>query len=161
MRRGWLYTREEIMWFVKDNKKFIWNKKNQYSSELVVKFSFIPKGTCKRLTNVWTDINEEMFKGGKLKLNNNIHFAQKPIKAIERIIKAHTKEGDIVLDCFMGSGTTAVACINTKRDFIGIELSEEYCKIANERLTKLNSEGKFFSNIIQRTCIPIVMYYNA
>jgi len=57
-----------------------------------------------------------------------------------------TFEKDIVLDCFMGSGSTAVACVNTKRQFVGIEISEDYCKIAEERLSKLNSEGKFFSS---------------
>ena len=47
-------------------------------------------------------------------------------------------QGDCVLDNCSGSGTTAIACVNTKRNFICIELSEEYCKIANDRLTKLN-----------------------
>jgi DNA modification methylase len=51
----------------------------------------------------------------------------------------YTIARDLVLDNCIGSGTTAIACINTKRNFIGMELSEEYCKIANERLSKLNN----------------------
>jgi site-specific DNA-methyltransferase (adenine-specific) len=62
-----------------------------------------------------------------------------PIEIPLNCILSCTKEGDIVLDPFSGSGTTAVACIKTNRNFIGIELSEEYCKIANERLSKLNN----------------------
>jgi len=57
-----------------------------------------------------------------------------PEKVAEKIIKLSTNKNDIVLDCFSGSGTTAVACQNLKRNFIGIEISEEYVKIAEQRL---------------------------
>jgi site-specific DNA-methyltransferase (adenine-specific) len=70
---------------------------------------------------------------------NSLHPTQKPVALFEYLIKTYTNEGDLVLDNCIGSGTTAVACVNTKRNFIGIELSEEYCKIANERLSKLNN----------------------
>ena len=59
-----------------------------------------------------------------------------PVKLMERIILMTTKEGDTVLDPFMGSGTTGVACKNTGRKFIGIEIDEEYCKIAEARIKK-------------------------
>lgn len=148
-RKGWLLTREEIMWFVKDSKKYLWNKKEQYSEEPVEKFSWIPEGTCKRFTNVWTDINEELFKGGKLYENKKLHPAQKPIKTIERIIKLHTKEDDIVYDCFAGSGTTAIACQNLNRNFILVELEMEYCieickRIIKNRNKKIkNGDGNY------------------
>ena len=63
-----------------------------------------------------------------------------PVTLPEKCINLLTFEKDVVLDCFMGSGSTAIACLKTNRSFIGIELSEEYCKIANERLSQLNSE---------------------
>lgn len=63
-----------------------------------------------------------------------LHPTQKPIALIEFLIKTYTNEGDIVLDNCMGSGTTGVACINTNRKFIGIELNEDYYAIANERI---------------------------
>ena len=66
------------------------------------------------------------------------HPTQKPVALFEYLIRTYSNEGDLVLDNCIGSGTTAVACVNTNRNFIGIELSEEYCKIANERLSKLN-----------------------
>jgi len=59
---------------------------------------------------------------------------QKPVDVIEKLIKASTDENDIILDPFLGSGSTAIACKHLKRNFIGIEISEEYCEIARQRL---------------------------
>jgi site-specific DNA-methyltransferase (adenine-specific) len=62
------------------------------------------------------------------------HPTQKPVKQIQKIIKASSKEGDTVFDPFLGSGTTARACKDLGRKFIGIEISKEYCDIAVKRL---------------------------
>ena len=63
-----------------------------------------------------------------------VHPTQKPLALIEYLIKTYTKEGDLVLDPFMGSGTTGVACINTDRKFIGIELDENYFELSKQRI---------------------------
>lgn len=63
-----------------------------------------------------------------------LHPTQKPIVLIERYVELHSKEGQVVLDSFMGSGTTAIACIKHNRNFIGFELNEEYYNIALERI---------------------------
>ena len=65
---------------------------------------------------------------------NRVHPTQKPIKLMEYLIKTYTNELEVVLDFTMGSGSTGVACCNTNRDFIGIELDKEYFKIAEERI---------------------------
>ena len=62
------------------------------------------------------------------------HPTQKPSELVCQLIELYSKPGDVVLDPFMGSGTTAVACIKTGRSFIGFEISEEYCKIAQQRI---------------------------
>lgn len=62
------------------------------------------------------------------------HSTMKPVELIERLIKVSSNEGGIVLDGFLGSGTTAVACINTNRNFIGFELDPEYHAIAEKRI---------------------------
>jgi site-specific DNA-methyltransferase (adenine-specific) len=62
------------------------------------------------------------------------HSTQKPILLMEYLIKTYTNEGDLVLDFTMGSGSTGVACINTNRKFIGIELDENYFNIAKDRI---------------------------
>lgn len=62
------------------------------------------------------------------------HPTQKPVRLIERLLHLCSKEEDTVLDCFMGSGSTGVACLNTNREFIGIEIDDEYFDIASTRL---------------------------
>lgn len=64
------------------------------------------------------------------------HPTIKPVDIIENLIINSSKENDVVLDCFMGSGTTGVACKNLNRNFIGIELDEKYFNIAKERIEK-------------------------
>lgn len=68
------------------------------------------------------------------------HSCQKPILLMQYLIETYTNEGDIVLDNCMGSGTTGIACINTSRRFIGIELEQEYFNIAKERIENTYNE---------------------
>ena len=62
------------------------------------------------------------------------HPTVKPLEIIQNLIVNSTLENEIVLDTFIGSGTTAIACMNTNRHFIGFEINEEYCEIANKRI---------------------------
>ena len=73
---------------------------------------------------------------------NNKHPAAFPVKLIERVISATNTK--IVLDPFMGSGTTAIAAINLKRDFIGIDSSPEYCEMARKRIKQHQSQSKLW-----------------
>ena len=66
------------------------------------------------------------------------HPTQKPLALIEDLIVKHSNEGDVVLDCFSGSGTTAVASFNQNRNFVGCELSDDYYRKSLERLASLN-----------------------
>jgi site-specific DNA-methyltransferase (adenine-specific) len=66
-----------------------------------------------------------------------LHPTQKPVALFEYLIRTYTNEGDTVLDNCIGSGTTAIACINTGRNYIGIEKEEKYCRIAEERIHAL------------------------
>ena len=70
--------------------------------------------------------------------DSGYHPTQKPVDLLEYLIKTYTNEGDLVLDNCMGSGSTGVACVNTNRDFIGMELNEEYFKIACGRIEGVN-----------------------
>src|SRR5699024_3037061 len=65
---------------------------------------------------------------------NRLHPTQKPVELFEYLIKTYTNEGETVLDNCMGSGTTAIACINTNRNYIGFELDEGYYKASIERI---------------------------
>jgi len=65
------------------------------------------------------------------------HPTQKPVALMEYLIKTYTNEGETVLDFTMGSGSTGVACVNTNRNFIGIEMDNKYFDIATNRINKL------------------------
>jgi len=69
------------------------------------------------------------------------HPAQKPVELFKYLIKTYTNEGDIVLDNAIGSGTTAIACLETGRNFIGIDISKRYCKMARENIRKYKSHS--------------------
>lgn len=79
--------------------------------------------------NVW-----KIFNVGK---RGQEHPAIFPKQLVKDHLLSWSKERDLILDCFMGSGTTALACIELSRDFIGFEISEEYCKIANNKIKKM------------------------
>lgn len=106
--------------------------------------------------------NTSIYKGFKCRSNNNykklytekypttliefqkirrgaLHLTQKPVALLEYLIKTYTKENETVLDNCMGSGSTGVACINTNRNFIGIELDENYFNIAKERINEIQN----------------------
>jgi site-specific DNA-methyltransferase (adenine-specific) len=69
-----------------------------------------------------------------------IHPTQKPIEVISELVKIHSNENDIVLDCFMGSATTAVAATLNNRKWVGFELETEYIELANKRLDSIDLE---------------------
>ena len=81
-----------------------------------------------RVPSSWQKFNVEV----------GLHPTQKPVALLEYLIKTYTNEGEIVLDNCMGSGSTGVACINTNRKFIGIELDENYFEIAKKRIEENN-----------------------
>lgn len=70
----------------------------------------------------------------KFNRDKGLHPTQKPVALLEYLIKTYTNEGDTVLDNCMGSGSTGVACLNTNREFIGMELDEKYFQVACDRL---------------------------
>lgn len=79
-------------------------------------------------------------------LTINLHPTQKPVALCEYLIKTYTNEGDLVLDNCMGSGSIGIACINTNRRFIGIELEEEYYIVAKRRIYDKIKEKKNGNN---------------
>jgi site-specific DNA-methyltransferase (adenine-specific) len=72
---------------------------------------------------------------------NKLHITQKAVSVIEPLVTAFSQPGDLVLDPFSGSGTTAVAAALNDRDYIGIELEQDYCEIARSRLAGLALDG--------------------
>ncbi len=75
---------------------------------------------------------------------DRIHATQKPLSLIQKIMYDFTKENDLILDCFMGSFTTAVACHKMQRRFIGAELDKEYFDLGSKRLQAVQSQLSMF-----------------
>jgi site-specific DNA-methyltransferase (adenine-specific) len=79
--------------------------------------------------------------------NHNHHPTVKPVKLMEYLVRLVTPKNGICLDPFIGSGTTGVACANTGRKFIGIELEQKYVEIANKRLQEALSQTKLMEGL--------------
>jgi site-specific DNA-methyltransferase (adenine-specific) len=73
----------------------------------------------------------------KLNFEGITHPTQKPLEILKWIIKSSSKEKDIVLDCFMGSGSTAVACIQLNRNYLGCEINNDFYRLSKERIKKI------------------------
>lgn len=112
----------------------IWKKNNATPNRWYMKnceyILFFRKGKAKKINNAGT---KQILEVDNI-IGNKVHPTEKPVKLMEILVENSSNEGDVVLDCFMGSGSTGVACKNTNREFIGIELDEDYYKIACERL---------------------------
>jgi site-specific DNA-methyltransferase (adenine-specific) len=76
----------------------------------------------------------EFSNAGRTGKSKKIHPTQKPVDLLEYLIKTYTNDGEVVLDNCMGSGSTGIACLNTNRKFIGIELDEKYFEMAKNRI---------------------------
>ena len=102
---------EIAIWAVKKGAKWTFNRFDEKYERPLIETSVTPK-------------SQKIDKG---------HPTQKPLYAMEWLIERLTNDGDVILDPFMGSGTTGVACQNLNRDFIGCELSDEYFEMAQKR----------------------------
>jgi len=101
------------------------------------------------ITTPWTGIcnwlfPKSIFEFSNADRNNRVHPTQKPVALIEYLIKTYSNEWETVLDFTMWSWTTAVACINTNRNYIWFELDEWYRNIANKRIQDRLSENSLF-----------------
>ena len=132
---------ENIMVFI-DGKNFYYPIKTPRdkpkSSGNVVKGSVKCFQGVKQENKVYTEkypTNLLIFSNANQK--GKLHPTQKPVALLEYLIKTYTQEGETVLDFTMGSGSTGVACVNTNRNFIGVELDENYFNIAESRINQV------------------------
>ena len=122
----------------KHNGKPVVNKVKSPIGKLVSKNVLMPT----EYKDDGTRFPKQILKFNRVSKRQTIHPTQKPVELLEYLIKSFTNEGDLVLDNCMGSGSTGVACINTNRDFIGIELNKEYYNIAENRLNGVPNGNK-------------------
>lgn len=127
-----------IMWKSenKDNRKIVNNPKTNKDCHLGSVIRIRNKDTGFRYPKSIIKINKS--------INGNIHPTQKPVELLEYLIKTYTKEGNIVLDFTSGSGSLAVACINTNRRFICIEKDKDYYEASVKRLEATQKQLTLF-----------------
>lgn len=113
----------------------VWEKNNCTPSQFYMKnceyILFLRKGKAKWINDIGGSKTVHQFKNV---IGNKLHPTEKPVDLMQFYIENSSQEGDVVLDPFMGSGSTGVACLNTGRNFIGIELDDEYMDVARERI---------------------------
>ena len=98
------------------------------------------KTSVKKYSWTWNGMIQEDMKNKDIR----IHPTQKPLKLFEMILRDYSNENDLILDCFSGSGTTAIACHNLKRRFICIEKDYDYWKASVERLENAQAQMRLF-----------------
>lgn len=133
----------ELIWVASKSKRYYFNY------EMAVKLS-----NGKQMRNLW-EIPAERHK--------TPHPTEKPEKLLERIILIGSKEGGIILDPFMGSGTTGVVAKRLNRDFIGIEIDEKYYDIAKKRIENTPIENnlvKFLENLVNKNTLQLNIFSN-
>lgn len=121
-------------------KSLIWNKGNKIMGQAYMSqfeyILFFRKGKFKRINHCGTaDILDVPNKKTKGEDGKNLHDTEKPVELMRILIENSSEEGDIVLDPFMGIGSTVLACLELGRVGVGVEIDEEYYKIAKQRAT--------------------------
>ena len=137
--------KKQIELFFDIKNILIWHKNNTGMGDLIndyapqYEFILYCNPNNKQL-NLGRDSNILKFA----RTNNELHPTQKPIELFEYLINKSSNENDLVLDCFSGSGTTAIACSELKRNFICIEKDKQYYEASCQRLENYNKQLKLF-----------------
>ena len=137
------YFKQQVSKYFKFKNILIWIKNNHTAGDL--------KGACSKKTEfiIYAVKGRHILNGNRdvdtLYYNRvvgkqQLHQNQKPVDLLEFLISKSSNFGETVLDCFMGSGSTGVACLQTNRNFIGIELDEKYYNIAKKRCSEYQSK---------------------
>lgn len=138
-----LKNHENILVFYKKqptyNPQFTIGKPYSYKKDSITSENY---GYSKGTDLIVNDGSRHPLTIQTFKKDKGLHPTQKPVALFEYLIRTYTNEGETILDNCMGSGTTAIAAINTNRNFIGFELDETYFNLANERILHHSSEGE-------------------
>lgn len=142
--RGYAYYFPMINAALPVRNLIVWDKKSgpgsfySFAHELIIFGTYRSKTKAGVGSNVW---REAAFSSGARSTDGEkVHPTQKPVALLTRMIEDSTEPGAVVLDTFMGSGTTAVACLKSGRQFIGFELDEQYHAIAQQRIAETVDE---------------------
>ena len=137
-KTNFVSTREDILWYVKDDNHYTYNKiPSTIKKKTGGTIGKRNGNEYRALSNVWTDISP-IVPWSKERVQ---HPTQKPLFLMERIVTIFSNPGDMVLDPFMGSGTTLVAAKKLNRNFIGTDTNKKFHQIAIERLNSIGRDS--------------------
>ena len=131
-------------------------RKKSISGKVACKSDSSPLAYIDNKTRTYDDKNpQSILKYSKTLDGKHIHPTQKPVALFQYLIKTYSKKNDLILDNCIGSGTTALACENLNRRWIGIYLKEKYCQQAAERIDRLQTQdSKPHSNVKRKGMRP-------
>ena len=150
---------DKIDFFKKEVEKYftvkniiVWDKGTHTAGDLEAQYGkryefIIYANKGRALFNVGVKRDTDIWRVPRITGNEQIHQNQKPVNLISKILNIHTKQGDLIFDPFMGSGTTAVACYKLQRNYVGFELDKEYFKMANNRIDGETAQLSIFDEI--------------
>lgn len=145
------FFKQELEKYFTIKNLIIWVKDNHTAGDLEAQFGkqyemifLVNKGrklfNGERITDVW--------QYRRVSSENQLHQNQKPLTIIKRAIEKHSNKGNIIFDGFMGSATTAIACIDLKRNYIGFEIDKQEFDTAQKRIADRLSQPTFFDELI-------------
>jgi len=140
-----------LNWALENKYKYTiltWNKplsilnRERFSTNMEYVVRIYDKGTALNKLDIDTYPEKKQYYSKyqyfpQIRGKDKLHPTQKPLEYVTGLIELSSNEGDIILDPYIGSGTTAVACKNINRNYIGFELEEKYIKVIEERLNKI------------------------
>ena len=124
---------KDIIYWVKSNP-MPRNRDRRYVTSVENAVTIVKNGEKWTFNRQRSNYENGLFKYPIVSPKERIHPTQKPVQLMEDLVRIHSNESDVILDPFLGSGSTGVACINTKRNFIGMEVNEEYFNKAKNRI---------------------------
>ncbi len=145
-----------IDFFMQEVKKYftlkniiVWDKGNHTAGDLQAQYGkryefIIYANKGRALFNAGVNRDVDIWRVPRVAGNEQIHQNQKPIDLISKILNIHSKQGDLILDPFMGSGTTAVVCHKLQRNYMGFEIDHEYFEIASKRIESETAQISLF-----------------
>lgn len=143
------FFKQEVEKYFTVKNIIVWDKGNHTAGDLEAQYGkryefIIYANKGRALFNVGVKRDVDIWQVPRIVGNEQIHQNQKPVDLISKILNTHSKQGDLILDIFMGSGTTAVACHKLQRNYIGFELDKEYFDLARKRIESETAQISFF-----------------
>lgn len=133
---------KDVVYWVKSNP-MPRNRDRRYVTSVENAVTMVKNGEKWTFNRQRSTYENGLFKYPIVSQKERIHPTQKPVQLMEDLVRIHSNESDVILDPFLGSGSTGVACINTKRNFIGMEVNEEYFNKAKNRIELVQKMQQF------------------